>query len=581
MPLSKIKKLKLLAKLNPEKEAVYLTQILKEEVKNLPKPKDYSPEIRELQNQIANLQPEDNSEELQILENKLNVFAAKVESEVLSFNSQLSQTKTEADKELESLASKLEDLRVKLLQKGGGSMNQKISINSSVMSTRYADFNLIGGISKADNNTTKQVDITFAGGGASAFTSLTDVPSSYTGQALKAVTVNAGETGLVFTTGGDALTSNPLSQFASTTSLQLKGVISDETGSGALVFATSPTLVTPALGTPSSIVLTNATGLPIAGITGLGTGVDTFLATPSSANLRGAVTDETGSGVLVFATSPTLVTPVLGDASATTLTVVSGTLVTTQKSFSLTATLANSSVTETGINYVITGAGSGSNSLNALSLSLIAGYTGSGATTALNFANATVGTGSDFFTGSANMGVSGITNGSTATGRNVGGWFNARNGANNIGVFGRAIVATNSAFNAGVYGSAINSATANVGGFFTLSQSNITPSVSAALMADNGTVAAPIFVARDNSTEVFRIDDGGNVGIGTSTIPSPLTVNGLINMKNYTVATLPAGTRGDVAYVTDALAPAFLAIIVGGGAVVTPVFFNGANWVGF
>lgn len=61
---------------------------------------------------------------------------------------------------------------------------------------------------------------------------------------------------------GDALVANPLSQFAATTSAQLAGVISDETGSGALVFATSPTLVTPALGTPSALVLTNATGLP-------------------------------------------------------------------------------------------------------------------------------------------------------------------------------------------------------------------------------------------------------------------------------------------------------------------------------
>ena len=66
--------------------------------------------------------------------------------------------------------------------------------------------------------------------------------------------------------GGDALVSNPLSQFAATSSLQLKGVISDETGSGALVFADSPTLVTPALGTPASGVLTNATGLPEGGL---------------------------------------------------------------------------------------------------------------------------------------------------------------------------------------------------------------------------------------------------------------------------------------------------------------------------
>lgn len=124
--------------------------------------------------------------------------------------------------------------------------------------------------------------------------------------------------------GGDAVTTNPLSQFAATTSAQLAGVISDETGSGALVFATSPTLVTPALGTPSSGTLTNCTGLPIGGVTGLGTGVATFLATPSSTNLRSAVTDETGTGSLVFATSPTLVTPNIGTPSAGTLTNCTG-----------------------------------------------------------------------------------------------------------------------------------------------------------------------------------------------------------------------------------------------------------------
>lgn len=93
------------------------------------------------------------------------------------------------------------------------------------------------------------------------------------------------------------------------------------TGTGDVVLSTSPTLVTPALGTPSSATLTNATGLPIAtGVSGLGTGVATFLGTPSSANLAAAVTDETGSGSLVFATSPTLVTPALGTPSSATLT---------------------------------------------------------------------------------------------------------------------------------------------------------------------------------------------------------------------------------------------------------------------
>lgn len=75
-----------------------------------------------------------------------------------------------------------------------------------------------------------------------------------------------------------------------------------------------------ALGTPSSGTLTSCTGLPIAtGVSGLGTGIATFLQTPSSANLAAAVTDETGSGSLVFATSPTLVTPLLGTPTSGTL----------------------------------------------------------------------------------------------------------------------------------------------------------------------------------------------------------------------------------------------------------------------
>lgn len=67
--------------------------------------------------------------------------------------------------------------------------------------------------------------------------------------------------------------------------------------------------------------LTLGAALPVAsggtGITSFGTGVATWLGTPSSANLAAAVTDETGTGALVFANSPTLVTPSLGNATAT------------------------------------------------------------------------------------------------------------------------------------------------------------------------------------------------------------------------------------------------------------------------
>jgi hypothetical protein len=61
------------------------------------------------------------------------------------------------------------------------------------------------------------------------------------------------------------------------------------------------------LGTPASVVLTHGTGLPIStGVSGLAAGVATFLATPTSANLATALTDETGTGAAVFANSPAL-----------------------------------------------------------------------------------------------------------------------------------------------------------------------------------------------------------------------------------------------------------------------------------
>lgn len=140
---------------------------------------------------------------------------------------------------------------------------------------------------------------------------------TFTGTDASSVAFGAG--------GTVAYTGNKLSVFAATTSSELAGVISDETGTGALVFANSPTLVTPALGTPSSGTLTNCSGLPVStGVSGLGAGVADFLATPSSANLASAVTDETGTGALVFANSPTLVTPALGTPSSGTLTNCSG-----------------------------------------------------------------------------------------------------------------------------------------------------------------------------------------------------------------------------------------------------------------
>ena len=159
---------------------------------------------------------------------------------------------------------------------------------------------------------------------------------------------------VAFGAGGTvAYTSNKLSAFATTTSSELAGVISDETGTGALVFANSPTLVTPALGVASATsvnkvaITAPATGstLTIAdGKTLTASNTLTFTGTDSSsvafgaggtvaytsgnlsqfasttsAQLAGVISDETGSGKLVFATSPDLITPNIGVAVGTSL----------------------------------------------------------------------------------------------------------------------------------------------------------------------------------------------------------------------------------------------------------------------
>jgi len=117
----------------------------------------------------------------------------------------------------------------------------------------------------------------------------------------------AGESGSEATV---ALTSDKLSAFATTTSAELAGVVSDETGSGSLVFATSPSLVTPSLGVATATSI-NSTTIPSSKTLVVTTDKLSALAATTSAELAGVISDETGSGALVFGTSPSIATPVL------------------------------------------------------------------------------------------------------------------------------------------------------------------------------------------------------------------------------------------------------------------------------
>lgn len=107
-------------------------------------------------------------------------------------------------------------------------------------------------------------------------------------------------------------------------------------GSGIAITGTTPATISLAsnanLGTPSSINLSNGTNLPIStGVSGLGTGVATFLGTPTSTNLVTAVTNGgTGTGAVVLQTAPTI-----NNSTLTGVTLGAGTAVSDPLSYSL------------------------------------------------------------------------------------------------------------------------------------------------------------------------------------------------------------------------------------------------------
>ena len=166
----KTKLRKILVGLDPGSKPDVLAAELKEQIKEIEgkikDPKDYSENIETLKQAILDLHIKfldkvkglvsgEELLKLQVeLESKIPVFEKYDDTEVRDL--------------LATTASDLEDkfkkLRIEALSRGG-SMNRQINVNSSVMSNKYTDVNFLGSLTKADNNTTKQVDITFSGAG--------------------------------------------------------------------------------------------------------------------------------------------------------------------------------------------------------------------------------------------------------------------------------------------------------------------------------------------------------------------------------------------------------------------------------
>jgi hypothetical protein len=104
-----------------------------------------------------------------------------------------------------------------------------------------------------------------------------------------------------------------LAQFASTTSAEMATILTNESGTGFVAMTTNGVFTTPNLGIPSALTLTNATGLPFAGL-------NVF----NSADFAAKISNESGTGFVAMTTSPVFTTPNLGTPSALVLTNATG-----------------------------------------------------------------------------------------------------------------------------------------------------------------------------------------------------------------------------------------------------------------
>lgn len=199
---------------------------------------------------------------------------------------------------------------------------------------------------------------------ASASPTAVALPSCSTANsALKYTTSTGFSCGTTY-----ALTSGTLAQFAATTSAQLAGIVSDETGSGALVFGTSPTLTTPTISTPTiangTMSGTSITNSPISGNAG-------------SFTTLGATGALSGAGFTNYFASPPAIGSTAANTGAFTTLSASG-LISPSSTVGIKGTATNDnaqsgSIGEYVTNSTSTTSATSGTTLNATSASLTAG----------------------------------------------------------------------------------------------------------------------------------------------------------------------------------------------------------------
>ena len=192
--------------------------------------------------------------------------------------------------------------------------NKTISLTSNTISGTTAEFN------------TALTDDNFATlAGTETLTNKTISGSSNT---ITNVSLSTGVTGtLPVANGGTGITSlgTGIATFLGTpSSANLAAALTDEAGSGTVAFTTSPSFTTPDIGVATATSV-NGTTIPSSKTLVVTTDKLNVLAATSSSELAGIISDETGTGALVFANTPTLVTPNIGAATGTSL-VLSGDL---------------------------------------------------------------------------------------------------------------------------------------------------------------------------------------------------------------------------------------------------------------